>query len=419
MTRPRPRPRLLFLGQTLPFPPDGGVNIRMYHTLRMLAEAFDVTALCFYRHRERETAAEVATAVRALSRFAQITAYPIPQEHSRLRWVWDHLRSVATSRAYTWYTYDADPVARRIEELRQSVEFDLAHIDSLDLAVYLPHLEGLPVVCGHHNVESALLARRGETAAAPWRRWYFAHQAALLRALEATACAEVALNIAVSETDAEVIQRQAPGAEVAVVPNGADTEYFVPGPPGEEEGVLGVGGLNWGPNREALELLCERILPEMRDRRPGTSVRWVGRATPAEITTFGTRHGVVLTGYVPDVRPYLARAACFVAPLRAGGGTRLKILDAWAMGKAVVSTSVGCEGLDAIDGHNILIRDDPTLFADAVVRVLEDRALRARLGAAARGTIESRYAWEVLARPMVQRYLDLAGRPAPEEAMSA
>ena len=108
-----------------------------------------------------------------------------------------------------------------------------------------------------------------------------------------------------------------------------------------------------------------------------------------------------------------------VAPLRAGGGTRLKILDAWAMGKAVVSTSIGCEGLDAVDGQNILIRDDPVAFADAVVRVLGDGALRSRLGLAARRTVESRYGWEILARPMVQHYLDLAGHPAPQEALSA
>jgi glycosyltransferase involved in cell wall biosynthesis len=391
----------------------------MYHTLRMLAEEFDITALCFFRRRERDTPEKVRSAVQALSRFGRMEAFPIPQEHFRGRWVWDHLRSVTTGRPYTWYTYDAEPVARRIEELRQEMEFDLAHIDSLDLAVYLPHLEGLPVVCTHHNVESALLARRGEGEAGLLVAPYFAHQARLLRALESTACEQVTLNIAVSEGDAAVLQRQAPAAEVAVVPNGVDTGFFAPVTNGQEEGVLGIGGLNWGPNREALDHLCAEILPTLRRTLPGASVRWVGRASPTEIATFGTRHGIVLTGYVNDVRPYFAHAACVIAPLLAGGGTRLKILDAWAMGKAVVSTTIGCEGLDAVDGENILIRDDPTAFATAVTRVLQDRALRTRLGAAARRTVESRYAWEILARPMVRRYLDLAGVRVREAVMSA
>lgn len=412
------RPRLLFLGQTLPYPPDGGVNIRMYHTLRLLSGSFDVTALCFFRAKERESAAAVAASVRALSGFGQIEAFPIPQEHARARLVWDHLRSVVAGRAYTWYAYDSDQVARRIEELRQSVTFDLAHIDSLDLAAYLPHLEGLPVVCGHHNVESALLARRGAREGAPWRRWYFAHQAALLRTLEGVGCEEVALNVAVSEGDATALRALAPAADITVVPNGVDTTYFAP-VAAEEEGVLGVGGLNWGPNRDALDHLCGEVLPLLRRRTPGIGVRWVGRATTTEVASYGRRHGVVLTGYVPDVRPHLARAACVVAPLLAGGGTRLKILDAWGMGKAVVSTTIGCEGLDAVDGRNILIRDDPRGFADAVATLLADRPLRARLGASARRTVESTYAWEVVGRPMVRRYLALAGVEDRATALSA
>lgn len=413
------RPRLLFLGQTLPYPPDGGVNIRMYHILRLLASRFDVTALCFFRAREREDPAAVAASVHALARFAEVEAFPIPQEHDRTRLLWDHLRSLTSGRAYTFYSYDSELVAQRIEELRQATTFDLAHIDSLDLAGYLPHLEGLPVVCGHHNVESALLDRRGLRESAPWRRWYFAHQAELLRRLEAVACEEVALNVAVSEADAAQLRAAAPAAEFTVVPNGVDTEYFAPAPAGGEEGVVGVGGLNWGPNLDALDHLCAEVLPLLRRRHPGASVRWVGRASEAQVARYGRRHGVVLTGYVPDVRPHVHRAACVVAPLLAGGGTRLKILDAWAMGKAVVATSIGCEGLAAANGENILIRDDPRSFADAVAQVLADPALRARLGAAARRTVERTYAWEIVGRPMLARYCALAGAAEQVAALYA
>ncbi|HEV2130469.1 MAG TPA: glycosyltransferase family 4 protein, partial [Longimicrobiaceae bacterium] len=114
-----------------------------------------------------------------------------------------------------------------------------------------------------------------------------------------------------------------------------------------------------------------------------------------------------LTGYVEDPRPFVRDAACYVVPLRVGGGTRLKILEAWGMGKAVVSTSIGCEGLDAVDGENILIRDTPETFAEAVRAVLHDPELRGRLGAAARATAERRYSWEVIGGPMVRRYLEL------------
>ncbi|MEO8029747.1 MAG: glycosyltransferase family 4 protein, partial [Gemmatimonadota bacterium] len=127
---------------------------------------------------------------------------------------------------------------------------------------------------------------------------------------------------------------------------------------------------------------------------------------------FAADPGIELTGYVQDVRPYVHDAGCFIVPLRIGGGTRLKILDAWAMGKAVVSTSIGCEGLRAVDGQNILIRDSPKEFAEAVALVLRDAALRQRLGAAARQTVEETYSWEVLSQPMIEAYLGvIAGLP--------
>src|SRR5690606_37106887 len=135
---------------------------------------------------------------------------------------------------------------------------------------------------------------------------------------------------------------------------------------------------------------------------------WVGRASDFA-RDFAARYDIQVTGYVPDVRPYLRSAACYVAPLRVGGGTRLKILDAWAMGNAVVSTSIGCEGLDARDGENILVRGTPAAFADAVVRVLEDAALRERLGRAARATAEQVYDWQVIGRSMLPHYVDLLG----------
>jgi glycosyltransferase involved in cell wall biosynthesis len=138
------------------------------------------------------------------------------------------------------------------------------------------------------------------------------------------------------------------------------------------------------------------------------STVWVGRATEEERRAF-SREGVTLTGYVDDVRPYLAQAACFIVPLRVGGGTRLKILAAWAAGMPVVSTSIGCEGLDARDGWNILVRDDPSSFALAVAQVLADAELRQTLSKNARKTAEDTYSWEAIGasmRPVYARCLE-------------
>ena len=420
MTKPS-RPKLLFLCQTLPFPPDGGVQIRTYNVLRLLARTFDVTALCFYRTGTCPTEGAVSAAVaglEALPGVAGVEAFPIPQEHSRARLAWDHLRSVASRRAYTVFSYESAAYRARVEELLRTRRFDLVHVDSLDLSGYLPLLRDTPVVCVHHNVESALLRRRAENESSAPRRRYVALQADLLEAEERRWCGRLALNVAVSEEDRRRFGRLAPGAPFTVVPNGVDTDTFRPASV-PQAGVVFVGGYSWYPNRDALVHFAEDVLPLLRAQVPGVAVRWVGRAPDEVRREYRERHGMELTGYVEDIRPIVQAAACYVVPLRVGGGTRLKILDAWAMGKAVVSTSVGCEGLDARDGENILVRDDPAEFAAAVRRVLEDETLRARLGEGARRTAEEVYEWEVIGRSMTREYLALLGGGSVEAAAPA
>jgi glycosyltransferase involved in cell wall biosynthesis len=399
------RPRLLLLAQTLPFPPDGGVHIRIYNVLKLLAREYDVTMMCFTRLAERDTRS-VQVGVAALKEYAEVSAFPIPQEHSRWRLVWDHLRSLVQRRAYVWYAYDSEAFHAHLKANLMSKRFDVVQLDSLDLARYLPALAGYPVVCVHHNVESALMAQRAEREPRALVRWYLHLQSRLLEKLERAWAPRVALNVTVSDSDQAVLEGIAPTARVTTVPNGVDTETFQPSHGATaEEGIVSTGGLNWFPNADALTHFCDDILPRVRATIPGASVRWVGRASDETITQRWADSRVELTGHVEDIRPYVREAACFVVPLRVGGGTRLKILDAWAMGKAVVSTSVGCAGLRAVDGENILIRDDPEGFANAVADVLRNPTLRKRLGAAGRKTVEETYSWAVIGRG-IARSLD-------------
>ena len=402
------RPRLLFLCQTMPYPPDGGVWIRTYHILRLLSGAFDITALCFERTPMGDTdpARLTQAGLEALRRFARVEVFPIPQRHSRARLVWDHVRSLASHRVYTTFRYDSPDFAARLQAILRSSNIDLVHVDSLDLAGHLEACGDRPVVCVHHDVTSMQLGRRAGIERAEWRRAYLLHQARLTERCERQWCPRVALNIAVSEADAAALTRLAPGARVAVVPNGVDVDEFRPGG-GAGRGAAYVGGLHWFPNADALDYFAAEILPHVRAARPDTPVTWVGSATADERQRYAERFGIDVSGYVDDVRPLMREAACHIVPLRAGGGTRLKILNSWAMGKPVVSTTIGCEGLEAVDGRNILIRDDPKAFAKALVAVLEDGALAERLGQAGRATAERHYSWEVIGRGLIERYLDL------------
>ena len=405
------RPKLLFLAQTLPYPPDGGVQIRTYNVMRLLAREFDVTALCFYRTGLLPTPKRVADSVHKLRELANIQEFPIPQEHSKPRLLLDHARSVLTGRAYTVTAYESRAFRERLAGLLATTQFDIAHVDSLDLAGYLPLLQHLPVVCVHHNVESSLLRSRAETFSQPLRA-YMQHQATLTEREERRCMPRLRLNVTVSTDDARQLEQLAPGSRFAVVPNGVDTAIFQPADPPDAKGLVFVGGHSWQPNRDAMSFFCQDILPVLRSLGTDPPITWVGSASEDAKREYTSKYRVNLTGYVDDIRPYVHAAACYIAPLRAGGGTRLKILDAWAMGKAVVSTSVGCEGLEARDGENILIRDTPEEFAAAIKALLEDVDLRRRIARGARETAERLYDWEVIGRDMIGHYRSILSTPA-------
>lgn len=412
------KPRLLFLCQTLPYPPDGGVWIRTYHVLRLLAGAFDITALCFERSRSSGESADwqLITGPRGLGRFADVEVFAIPQKHSRVRYAWDHLRSIAAGCVYTRYLYESRAFRRRLTELLRSQVFDLVHVDSLDLAGYLPACAGLPAICVHHDVESALMQRRAAVDANRWRAKYLRFQSRLMAAVERRWCERVALNVTVSNMDRAALKQLVPASRVTVVPNGVDVEEFRPhGTAGA--GVAHIGGINTFPNHDALEYFCEQILPHLR-LSSDIPVRWIGRASREEQRDYHTRFGVELTGYVDDVKPLMSDAACHIVPLRVGGGTRLKILNSWAMAKPVVSTTIGCEGLHAVDGENILIRDDPREFANAVLSVLEDEPLRRRLGAGGRATVERLYSWDSVGRELIATYRRVANAEGSTDVRS-
>lgn len=397
------RPKLLFLCQTLPYPPDGGVNIRSFNILRLLSERYDVTALCFVRSSMRR---DVPASLKALAQFALVEAFPIEQESSKVRLIRDHIRSVVTRRVYSVAAYSSEQFRARLRSEVATGRYELVHMDSLDLSGYLDDVGSIPVVCVHHNVESELLRRRADVEKSRLRRLYLRFQSRLMLTEERRWCPKLAMNVVVSPEDGATLSLLAPGAPVMLVPNGVDTKAFRPVQT-DVGGVVFVGGMTWFPNRDALEYFSSDIMPLLRGtENPVPSVTWVGRATAGADAEYAKR-GVTLTGYVDDVKPYIARAACYVVPLRVGGGTRLKILDAWAMGKAVVSTSIGCEGLQARDGWNILIRNDPREFAIAVREILADDALRERLGRNARDTAEGTYSWEGIGRSMLPRYESL------------
>ena len=255
-------------------------------------------------------------------------------------------------------------VRDKVSRLMAGNSVDLCIADFLCAVANVPLGGAVPVVLFEHNVEHLIWRRLSELEQNPWRRVLFEIEWRKLRRREAAACASSDLTIAVSEEDRHRLAGLAPDARISPIPTGVDTSYFAPdGTAQLPARLVFTGSMDWHPNEDAVLYFIDAILPRIRCEVPAVSLAVVGRNPSERLRAAGERSGVLITGTVDDVRPFVREAAVYVVPLRAGGGTRLKIFEALALAKAVVSTTVGAEGLALAPGREAVVADDPAEFA--------------------------------------------------------
>ena len=295
-------------------------------------------------------------------------------------------------------------VRQEVMRLLAAEPFDLCVADFLISTPNVPLDGPVSTVLFAHNVEHMIWKRLSQVESSPWRRALLELEWRKMRRYEAGTCTRLPLTIAVSEPDRSLLATHAPGARVCAVPTGVDTTYFAPNGSKEQSGALVfTGAMDWFPNEDGIAHFVEVVFPRIRAAVPDASLTVVGRNPGPRVQRLAAVPGVRITGTVNDVRPYVARGAVYVVPLRVGGGTRLKIFEALAMGKAVVSSTVGAEGLPLTPGTHFVQADDPAQFADSVVALLRDPARRRALGSAGRSLVEQRYSWSHVAREFEAR----------------
>lgn len=297
-------------------------------------------------------------------------------------------------------------MARRIEE-RLADGFDLLQVDHSWSAQWIEGLRiEVPKVIILYDVVSLLYRRIYEKKRLKMERLeaFFAWRK--MMRYEKRAIRQFDRCVVLSRNDLEALRALVPDCEAAIVPNGVDAGYFTPQEslPEEPGSLVFTGAMCWYPNEDAMLWFGGEVLPLIRMRHPRARLSIVGADPRPPVAALHDGEKIVVTGYVEDVRRYIARSALCVAPIRVGSGTRIKILEAMAMGKAVVSTSIGCEGLDVTDGENILVADSPEDFAACVCRLLEDPALARSLGRSGRRLIEEKYSYGFLAGRMDRVY---------------
>ncbi len=325
--------------------------------------------------------------------FASYETLPIPTANPpRYSPAWWRLRVVSLRHpAPAWYRPEA---TRRLVALVDRVKPDAIVYGMSWMLPYARALPGIPGIADEHNYDPQITARmaagRRGLDGLKWRIYLGVATRAERRNLRA-----VQGIAACSPEDAAIFRREAPHADVELVPNGVDTETFSPSAPGED--VVMTGSFSYSPNVEGARRMVQRIWPLVRRAVPTAQLRLVGLHGERMLGDLAGTPGVTVVGTVPDMRPELARARLAVAPLDVGGGTRIKILEAFAAARAVVATTVGAEGIAARDGETVLLRDDDAGFAAAVVRLLEDRALAEAIGARARTLVVAQYDWRASA----------------------
>jgi sugar transferase (PEP-CTERM/EpsH1 system associated) len=398
--------RVLFLSQIVPYPPHGGVLQRGYNLIRELGRDAEVHLLAFVHPDVLPTPEALAGSRVELEKHCRHVEYfPLWAKASIAHKLLAAGTSALSSSPFSVIAHRSAAFQRRVTETLQSSVFDIVHVDTLALAPFVDRALPTPTVLTHHNIESMLMGRRAQVETRPLLKQFLARESAKLTDAEREMSPQFDMNIVMSEADQRVLAELAPAARSAVVPNGVDTKYFTPDPSQETPALIYTGGMNMFANRDAVMHFLTDIWPLIRARNTEVVFYAVGQDPPKELQAIAEADPrVVVTGYVDDIRPFVRKAAVYVVPLRVGGGTRLKVLDAMAMGKAMVSTSIGCEGIEATPGTHLMIADRPDIFAETTLALLSDPARRLELSRAARARVEERYAWPGVGRLLFDAY---------------
>jgi len=375
-------------------PTDSGGKIRSYNILRELARNHSITLFSFYPAHPNDIHPQLKTI------FQQVVCLPLDLPAAKsFGELYDYSVRLFSREPYNITKFCRPQVRRALQHLLAQETYDVIVCDFIMPVGVIPWDWPCPKILFTHNVEAIIWRRHYEVARNPlwkalsWREWK------TMAAAERRYLQKADHVLAVSDNDRDEFLRFLDPSKITVIPTGVDVEYFKPNPePAAPHSLVFTGSMDWLPNEDAIFYFVKEILPLIRQQVPGVSLCVVGRKPSPRLQQLAaTETNIELTGWVEDIRPFMARGSICIVPLRIGGGTRLKIFEAMAMAKPVVSTSIGSEGLPVRDSEHLLLADDPSKFADAVITLLRDSERRTRISLAARQLVEQNYSWAQVA----------------------
>lgn len=412
--------RILWLKTELLHPLDKGGRIRTYQMLKALKRRHHITYLALD---DGCAASDAEASAREYCHHLERIPFRTTRKDSWRLYV-DLFRNLFSRLPYAVAKYRSGDMESRVRRRVGEGGHDLVVCDFLFPSRNVPRDLDCPTVLFQHNVEAEIWRRHVSVAGSWVTRLYMGEQWRRMRAIEGSESRRFEHVVAVSRADAETMREAYSLDSVSWVPTGVDVDFFRPKRPYPVGGrkLVFTGAMDWLPNEDAIEYFGAEILPRIRARVPDAELVLVGRNPTARVTRLAERTpGMTMVGGVPDVRPYMEQASVFVVPIRVGGGTRLKVFEAMAMERPVVSTSVGVEGLPVQHGEHVSICDDPDGFARAVVDLLEDPEKAAALGLRGASHVREEFGWagvaEQFARICEGVVSDWSRRGRPKEGM--
>ena len=396
--------RILVITDYLPFPPIAGDTIRVYNIIRRISQDNELSLLALFG------TTDTADSILHLQEFCKYVEVIDHQWPDPLSCLPDLFRYFITGKPIELRLLYSQKMADKIHQLTSETHFDIVHIEHSRLALYRenidPNSQSLSVLT-FHNVaydQFARIAHIQKRLITRFRSWLFSWQ---LRHWEPSYAGMFTRCVTVSDLDRKILLAGNPNLQLEVIPNGTDTKkyQFLEAEQGSLN-LLFIGSMSYAPCVDGAVYFCTQILPLIQQKLPHVQL-WLVGASPSPVVLQLACEHIHVTGYVESVMPFYQKAAVTVVPLRAGGGTRLKILEAMAFGRPVVSTAIGCEGLEVVDGQHLFIADDPESFAEKILRLLGDENLYQHMTADARELVVSKYDWDQISTKLLDVYSEI------------
>ncbi len=405
--------KILWLSHFIPYPPKGGVLQRGYHLVRHLARHHEVHLLAFNQKDLigplfDSVEKGVSEAYSHLNEFcASVEFVELPIDESPFKKKMVALSSLVRKAPYTMNWLNSEEYEEKLIHLLHNNEFDFIHFDTISLAPFKQHCGNIPTSLDHHNIESHMLIRRSSKESNWLKKLYFYQEGIRLEKFEKKLCSEFTFNFTCSDVDTERLQEIAENSRVHTIPNGVDIDYFDPEPAlPKVDRIIFVGTLSWYPNIEAVEYIAKEVWPKIKQVYPDLGIDIIGANPPPGIVALSKSDpSFKVHGIVDDIRPYMKQAKCYVCPIKDGGGTKLKILDALSMGMAIVADDIACEGIEVENNKNILFANTAEEYVSAISSLLENDKKRSILENNARQLAEDKYTYENIGKEFSDLYI--------------